>query len=79
MKEIPKIVIEEAKRQELDEVAVFLGKNNGSDIYCLGVGEKEDWLPAPPNTPILVAVKDDKLTVLDSDKSWDLAVSFCES
>lgn len=79
MKEIPKIVIEEAKRQELEEVAAFLGKHNGSDIYCLGVDKKEDWLPAPPNTPVLVAVKDDKLTVLDSDESWDLAISLCES
>ena len=67
----------EAKRHELDEVAAFLGTHNGNDIYCLGVDKKEDWLPAPPNAPVLVAVKDNKLTVLDIDEYWDLAISLC--
>ncbi len=79
MEKIPKIVIDEAKRQGLFETAAFLGEHQGSKIYSLGVDGKENWLPAPPLTPIIVAVKDNKLTVLDDDEGWDLAFTLCKT
>lgn len=79
MKEIPKIVIEEAKRQGVFETAAFLGVHKGSEIYSLGLEGEKNWLPGPPLTPIIVAVKDNKLTVLDDDEGWNLAFTLCET
>lgn len=77
--EIPKIVKEEAKRQGFEEIAAFLGSYNGGDIYSLGVNDKENWLPCPPLAPVIVAVKNNQLQVIEDEEAFDLALRLCEA
>lgn len=65
MKKIPKIILDEAERQGLDRLAAYLGYIDGSEIYSLGVADKEHWLPCPPDTPVLVSLKDDEIKPFD--------------
>lgn len=77
--DIPRIVKEEAKRQGLMETAAFLGSYNGSDIYSLGVNSKKNWLPCPPDTPVIVAVKNNQLQVIEDEEAFNLALRLCEA
>lgn len=72
---IPKIVKDEAEKYGFEPKAAFLGNVNGLDIYSLGVDSKECWLPCPPETPVIVAVKDGKLIDIEDEEAFDLAFS----
>ena len=77
---IPKIVKDEAEKHGLIRTAAFLGSYDGSDIYSLGVDSKENWLPCPPDAPVIVAVKGNKLSVVDDEEAIELAFTLlCET
>lgn len=63
--EIPTIILDEAERQGLDRTAAYLCDIDGSEIYCLGVDNRDDWLPCPPDAPVLIAMKGGKIKPFD--------------
>lgn len=66
MKNMPKIVLDEAERQGLDRMAAYLCNVDGREIYSLGVEDKEHWFPGPPNSPVLISLKDGKVSEFDN-------------
>lgn len=76
---IPKIVKDEAEKHGLRRTAAFLGNYDGNDIYSLGVDSKENWLPCPPDAPVIVAVKGNELSVVDDEEAINLAFMLCET
>lgn len=62
MKKIPKIILDEAERKGFDRMAAYLCNIDGCEIYSLGVEDKEHWFPGPPNAPVIVCLKDGKVS-----------------
>lgn len=62
MKQIPKIVLDEAEKQGLDRMAAYLCDIDGFEIYSLGVEDKKHWFPSPPDAPVFVSLKDGKVS-----------------
>lgn len=75
---IPDIVLEEAEKRGFLRRAALLGQYQDQDIYSLGVDSKENWIPCPPLAPVIVAVKSERLTVLENEEAFKLALFLCE-
>lgn len=58
MRQIPKIILDEAERQGGCRMAAYLCDIGGCAIYGLGVKDKEHWFPGSPNAPVLASLKD---------------------
>ncbi len=65
MKQIPKIILDEAESQGLDRIAVYLCDIDSAGIYSLGVEDRKHWFPCPPEAPVLVSLKDGRIEPYD--------------